>query len=495
MPTLQQLTHSISTQKSTLDTLRPISSENMLKIRQKFQLEFNYHSNHLEGNSLTIQETYSMLMNSISPRESKPLHDIDEMRGHIKTVNALGLLEDVVKDKKEITESLVRDLNKMILVENFKKRRQDENGDDVFVDIIVGQYKTRPNSVMTATGEMFRFADPSETAALMRDLINWYNSYKDTLDPLELAAMFHYKFIRIHPFDDGNGRVARILMNLILQNNGFPIVIIPSDEKNKEMYYQGLMQIDSNLIDLYDAISSDEVDLFEPFISYIGARLEKSLDWMIRGAQGEDISDVADIVKEAKLWSESHIQQNKIQGAVSLYSLQKTEQILSFVNSNLIPALNIYAEIIVNYYKPFFESIKLKILIDDYNGIDANKQFIITTAKSHNNMFQNEAFIAYILELFKSITVENLDKNRGSLSISINLEPINSYKDIKRPIEQYIILLDIYLEQMSWYFSITIPVDMKSKKIYYKTEPNEDYKEAIKEPLRELSNFLKEKLS
>jgi Fic family protein len=284
MPTLQELLLDIDKQKSILDSLRPISSENMLKIRQKFVLEYNYHSNHLEGNSLTIQETYSMLMNSYSPRESKPMRDIDELRGHIKTVDALGLLEDVVKDKKDITESLIRDLNRMILVENFKKRRKDENGDDIFVDIIVGQYKTKPNSVKTQTGEMFRFADPTETAPLVHDLINWYNKQKDTLHPLELAAMFHYKFIRIHPFDDGNGRVARLLMNLILQNNGYPIVIISSEEKPKEEYYKALMDTDANLIDLHDAVHNDDIAPFEPFVSYIGERLLKSLDWTIRGA-------------------------------------------------------------------------------------------------------------------------------------------------------------------------------------------------------------------
>jgi Fic family protein len=130
---------------------------------------------------------------------------------------------------------------------------------------------------MTQTGEMFRFADPIETAPLVYDMINWYNANKDTLHPLELAAIFHYKFIRIHPIDDGNGRVARLLMNLILQNNGYPIVIIPSDDQNKSEYYRALMQTDANLIDLHDAVQSVDNSLFEPFIAYIAKHLIDSL--------------------------------------------------------------------------------------------------------------------------------------------------------------------------------------------------------------------------
>ncbi len=86
--------------------------------------------------------------------------------------------------------------------------------------IHAGQYKTRPNSVITRYGDRFEYALPEETQKLMSDLENWYNTAEKEakLSPIELTALFHYRYIRIHPFEDGNGRIARLMMNFILKN-------------------------------------------------------------------------------------------------------------------------------------------------------------------------------------------------------------------------------------------------------------------------------------
>lgn len=82
-------------------------------------------------------------------------------------------------------------------------------------------YKTRPNSVITRYGDRFEYASPQETPALMADLVGWYNEeeQKGNLSPIELAALFHYRYIRIHPFEDGNGRIARLMVNYILSRH------------------------------------------------------------------------------------------------------------------------------------------------------------------------------------------------------------------------------------------------------------------------------------
>lgn len=87
--------------------------------------------------------------------------------------------------------------------------------------IHAGQYKTRPNSVITRYGDRFEYASPEETPALMSDLVDWYNGEEERgeLTPVELAALFHYRYIWIHPFEDGNGRIARLMVNYILSRH------------------------------------------------------------------------------------------------------------------------------------------------------------------------------------------------------------------------------------------------------------------------------------
>lgn len=148
----------------------------------------------------------------------------------------------------------------------------------------VGQYKAEPNHVLTQTGEIFRFASPEETPAKMRDLIEWYRQKTEdgTIHALLLAVEFHYRFIRIHPFDDGNGRTARILMNFILMQHGYPPVIIKTEDK--ENYFAALRQADA--------------DLLGAFARYIGENLVHSLELMIRGAKGESVEEPDDLDKE-----------------------------------------------------------------------------------------------------------------------------------------------------------------------------------------------------
>lgn len=99
--------------------------------------------------------------------------------------------------------------------------------------IHAGQYKTRPNSVITRYGDRFEYASPEETPGLMGDLVDWYNAAEKEgkLSPVELAALFHYRYIRIHPFEDGNGRIARLMVNYILTRHDYPMIVVRSRKK------------------------------------------------------------------------------------------------------------------------------------------------------------------------------------------------------------------------------------------------------------------------
>ena len=269
--------------KKELDALRPLNEEAEKRVMQKFRLDWNYHSNHLEGNSLTHGETKALILFGITA-QGKPLKDHFEITGHNEAIN---WVVDVVKQKTPLTEKFIRELHKLILKNPYEVDAITPEGEPTKKKINVGQYKEVPNHVITSTGEKFYFASPAETPAMMHDLVQWYSEElkKTDLNPILLAALFHYKFIRIHPFDDGNGRTARILMNFILMQFDYPPVIIKTEDK--ENYFSVLRQADA--------------DILEPFIEYIAQNLNHSLDIMIRGGMGESIEEPDDIDKEIAL--------------------------------------------------------------------------------------------------------------------------------------------------------------------------------------------------
>ncbi|MCR5861053.1 Fic family protein [Flavobacterium sp. J372] len=269
--------------KQQLDNLRPLEKEQEARIMQKFRLDWNYHSNNLEGNSLTYGETKALILFGVTA-QGKPLKDHFEVTGHNEAIN--WVLE-ILQGDRPLNESFIRDVHKLLLKESYEVDAQTPDGKPTKKKVIVGDYKKMPNHVLTKTGEMFYFATPEETPSKMGDLMAWYNEKiaEADINPILLAAEFHYKFIRIHPFDDGNGRTARILMNFILMKFGYPPVIIKTEDK--ENYYAVLRLADA--------------DNLEPFIDYIAQNLNRSLEIMIAGAKGESIEEPDDIDKEIAL--------------------------------------------------------------------------------------------------------------------------------------------------------------------------------------------------
>ncbi len=308
--------------KNELDALRPLNAEAEARIMQKFRLDWNYHSNNLEGNSLTYGETKALILFGITA-QGKPLKDHFEITGHNE---ALNWIIEIVKEETVLTEAFIRQLHTLLLKESSYKEAQTPNGKPTRRKIEVGKYKTQPNHVITQTGETFYFAAPEETPAKMQELIEWFRKEKENPDtnPIILAALFHYKFIRIHPFDDGNGRVARILMNFILMQFGFPPAIIKTEDK--ENYYAVLRLADA--------------DELAPFIEYIAQNLIRSLELMIKGARGESIEEPEDLDKELALLKQ------RVKGVGKRIEVSKTKDVLLDVFENSIePLINRFIEI------------------------------------------------------------------------------------------------------------------------------------------------------
>lgn len=111
-----------------------------------------------------------------------------------------------------LTQNFIRTLHKTILREDYTIYRNLPSGIQTSYVIHVGLYKTRANSVITRYGDQFDYASPEETPGLMDDLMDWYNAAEQEgkFSSVELAAIFHCRYIRIHPFEDGNGRIAKL---------------------------------------------------------------------------------------------------------------------------------------------------------------------------------------------------------------------------------------------------------------------------------------------
>jgi len=304
--------------KKELDALRPIKKEDELRILQKFRLDWNYHSNHLEGNSLTYGETKALILFGITA-QGKPLKDHFEVTGHNE---AIEWVIDIVKQGRPLTEKFIREFHKLILKESYKTKAITPGGQPTKKKVKIGEYKSTPNHVETKTGEIFRFATPEETPALMDDLLKWYRKQLENkeVNPILLATQFHYKFIRIHPFDDGNGRLARILMNFILMQFSYPPVIIKTQDK--ENYFAALRQADAGI--------------FEPFLEYITKNLIHSLEIMIKGAKGGSVEEPDDIDKEVALLE---------QRLKTISNLAKNREILlKFYDHSVVPLTNKFIE-------------------------------------------------------------------------------------------------------------------------------------------------------
>ena len=160
-----------------------------------------------------------------------------------------------------------------MLREDYEVFRQLPGGVQTSYVVHAGCYKTRPNSVITPTGERFDYASPEETPAFMHDLVDWYNRVADTDEytPIELASLFHYRYIRIHPFEDGNGRIARLLVNFILLRKRYPMIVVRSSDKHT--YLNALSAADAQVGTFPSDGANATLEQIKPFTAYMEKQL------------------------------------------------------------------------------------------------------------------------------------------------------------------------------------------------------------------------------
>ena len=274
--------------KAEWDALQPLKQENESKLWKKLRLEWNYHSNHIEGNTLNYGETELLLIHG-QTHGNHSLREYEEMQAHDV---GIAHLRELANDKsRPLREDDIRNLNQIILKEPFWKHAQTADGKNTRKQIVPGEYKTTPNNVITATGELFEFAPPFDVLTRMQALTDWLTNALPTTDEqiLPIITKLHHDFVLIHPFDDGNGRVARMLVNYVLMRQGYPPIIVPTEQKK------------SYLAALRLADAGDLTDLS----GFLASCLIRSLRLGIKAGQGKGVEEPDDLEKEITLFVRS----------------------------------------------------------------------------------------------------------------------------------------------------------------------------------------------
>ena len=206
----------IDKKKKILDQKRPLPKNALKSLKQKLMLEWTYHSNAIEGNTLTLSETKVALEGITVGGKS--------VKEHLEIINhskAIEYLENLVLENKSLSEWEIKQIHSIVL-----KDIDSENS---------GVYRKEKVFITGA-----RHTPPDYTAVLdeMQNFIKLYNKAWSKLHPVERSALLHIEFVKIHPFIDGNGRTARLLQNLELMKYGFPPIVIKKEQRLK--YYQAL---------------------------------------------------------------------------------------------------------------------------------------------------------------------------------------------------------------------------------------------------------------
>ncbi|MBM7616157.1 Fic family protein [Alkaliphilus hydrothermalis] len=242
---MKDLFKKIQEKQTLLDSKRPLPTYTVKSIRENLLLEWTYNSNAIEGNTLTLQETKVVLEGITVGGKT--------FREHLEVINhkeAILYVEEIVKSKEKLNEWQIQNIHRLVL-----KGISDE---------YAGVYR---NQNVIISGAQHTPPDFMVVSDEMKALINWYESEAQKLHPVERAAQLHGIFVGVHPFVDGNGRTARLLMNLELMKNGYPASIIRAE--NRLEYYNALDKAHT---------TSD----YDDFSKLVAQEVEKSLDMYLK---------------------------------------------------------------------------------------------------------------------------------------------------------------------------------------------------------------------
>lgn len=246
-----RLLQRLEQKKVQLDKLRPIPQGQIQRLREQIEIEWIYNSNAIEGSTLTLRETQLILEQGLTVGGKS-------LREHFEVINhreAIKYVDGLVKKKTDLTGYQVRQIHQLVL-----KEVDDEN---------VGKYRSTEVRIAGATHV------PVEAWKISQEMQAWEAWVKGAATNhhiIEVAAMAHHRFVAIHPFVDGNGRTARLVMNVLLMQVGYPPTVIM--KTNRRQYYRVLGQADNGNS--------------KPLVNFVGRAVERSLTLYLEAVVPKD---------------------------------------------------------------------------------------------------------------------------------------------------------------------------------------------------------------
>lgn len=233
----------IDEKKNKIILARPLPAIALQKINESIQIEWTYNSNSIEGNTLSLNETKLVIENGMTIK-GKSLKEHFEAMNH---QDAIEFIISLSEKKKPLKENDILDTHALIL--------------DKIEKEFSGRYR---NSGVRILGANFNPPNALKIDSMMEELIHWTNKESFDLHPIIKSSIFHHRFVWIHPFFDGNGRTARLILNLLLLKEKYPPIIILKNDKIK--YYDALNKANqgdySKLILLVIQAAERTIDIF-----------------------------------------------------------------------------------------------------------------------------------------------------------------------------------------------------------------------------------------
>ncbi len=275
----------IREKKFRLDALRPLPTAALQNLRTSLALEWTYHSNSIEGNTLTLQETKMVIQDGLTIKGKS-------LREHFEAVNhqeAVEYVEELAVKTYVLRASDLLQIHGLVLQKIEKE--------------FAGRYR---NAGVRISGANFTPPNALKIDALMEELIHWVNDENNPLDIIIKASIFHHRLVWIHPFFDGNGRTARLLFNLLLMKDGFPPAIILKNDRKK----------------YYDALNKANQGDYGKLLLLVMQALERSLDIYLSNLTNtyEDYQSISDIVSEPDIpYNQAYVSLLARQGKIDAF--------------------------------------------------------------------------------------------------------------------------------------------------------------------------------
>lgn len=239
---MNKILSQLSAKKQELDSRQPLSRGQIANLDKWFKVELTYTSNAIEGNTLSRAETALVVEKGIAI-EGKTLQEHLEAVNHAEAWNFIKSL--IAKKRQDLTQTDILNIHRLVL-----SKIDDANA---------GRYRTMSVRIAGSTVIM---PSPLKVPDLMNDFVLWLKA-EESIHPAYTAALAHYKLVSIHPFADGNGRTARLLMNMLLMQTGYPPAIIRKEERGTYINALEKAQLGGNM---------------DNFLTLIYKSIERSLD-------------------------------------------------------------------------------------------------------------------------------------------------------------------------------------------------------------------------